>query len=230
MAVALVFVQFEIFIVLNVVNWVIPILLIVLGAETALNVVFDIYRPRVKGEYGRSAFDSRLLGIINEPGGILHTAASTVDYQFGFKVSQTWFYKLLEKAILPLVLFAAVTLYSLSCIVVVSPDEEAIIEHFGNPLERSGDVRLAGPGLAFKLPWPFGIAYKHPTKTISQLNIGFVPEIDPETKEIKRDPRLWGKAHYAEEYPLLVASEQGGTIHGCPSGRSGSSVGRRRLT
>jgi regulator of protease activity HflC (stomatin/prohibitin superfamily) len=208
LGVALALVQFKILVLVNVLNWVIPILLVVLGAETALNVVLDIYRPRLKGEYPRSAFDSRLLGLINEPAGILRTAAGAIDYQFGFEVSQTWFYKLLEKAIVPLMLFAGVTLYLLSCIVVVAPNEEAIIEHFGNPLTRAGDKRVVGPGLMFKWPWPIDIAYKHPTKRVSEISIGFVPKVDPETKEVIREPSLlWGKAHYEKEYKLLVASE-----------------------
>jgi len=210
LAIALALAQFRIFIVVNVIGWVIPVLFLVLGVETALNVVLDIYRPRLKGQYSRSAFDSRLLGVINEPGDIFRTAASAIDYQFGFKVSQTWFYKLLEKAIAPLVLFAAVTLYLLSCIVVVAPNEEAIIEHFGNPINDANDVRVIGPGLAFKWPWPIDIAYKHPTKMISEISIGFVPKIDPKTKEVVREPLLWGRAHYEKEYNLLIASEQTG--------------------
>jgi membrane protease subunit HflK len=182
-------------------------LLIVLGIETALNLVLDIYRPRLKGQYSRSAFDSRLLGVINEPGGILRSAADAIDYQFGFKVSQTWFYKLLEQAIVPLVLFGAITLYLLSSIVVVAPDEEAIIERFGNPLNDTNEVRLIGPGLTFKWPWPIEIAYKYPTKKISEIGIGYVVEEDPQARE-KPQPKLWGRKHYKEEYYLLVASEQ----------------------
>jgi len=209
LAVALALVQFKVFVVMTIISWVIPILLVVLGAETALNVVLDIYRPRVKGQYSRTAFDSRLLGIINEPGGIFRSVASAIDYQFGFKVSQTWFYKLLEKAIAPLALFAGVTLYFLSCIVVVSPNEEAIIEHFGNPLDKAGKVRCVGPGLTFKWPWPIDTAYKHPTKIVSELSVGFVPRTDPKTGEVLPEKELlWGKAHYEQEYHLLAASEQ----------------------
>jgi membrane protease subunit HflK len=192
----------------NVMALVISGLLVVLGVETAVNLVLDVYRPRLKGLYSRSAFDSRLLGAINEPGGILRSVADAIDYQFGFKVSQTWFYKLLEQAIVPLVLFGAVTLYLFSCVVVVSPDEEAIIERLGNPKNKAGEVRLLGPGLALKLPWPFDIAYKHPTKMISEISIGFVPRVDPKTGKIERKPLLWGETHYEKEYQLLVASRQ----------------------
>jgi regulator of protease activity HflC (stomatin/prohibitin superfamily) len=211
LAISLALAHFNWYPAVTVIAFVIPILLIVLGAETALNVVLDIYRPRIKGEYSRAAFDSRLLGIISEPGGIFRTAASAIDYQFGFKVSQTWFYRLLEKAIVPLVLFSVVTLYLFSCIVVVNPNEEAIIEHFGNPANDADDVRLIGPGLAFKWPWPIDIAYKYPTKKVMELSIGFVPRVDPRTGEVIPEQLLWGRAHYEDEYQWLVASEQTST-------------------
>jgi len=211
LAISLAFAHFKIFKGVNAIGYIVPVLFLVLGLETSLNIVLDIYRPRLKGQYSRSAFDSRLLGIINEPGGIFRTAASAIDYQFGFKVSQTWFYKLLEKAIAPLVLFAAVTLYLLSCFVVVAPNEEAIIEHFGNPVNETGEKRIIGPGLSLKWPWPIDIAYKYPTKIISEIAIGFVPKIDPVTKEvIPEKSLLWGKTHYEKEDLLLVASEQTG--------------------
>jgi membrane protease subunit HflK len=195
----------------NVIAWIIPGLLVILGAETTLNLVLDIYRPRIKGRYSRSAFDSRLLGVINEPGGILRSAADAIDYQFGFKVSQTWFYKLLEQAIVPLVLFGGITLYLFSCVVVVEPDEQAITEHFGNPLNEAGDVRILEPGLHIKWPWPIDNVYKYPTKRISEISIGFVPKIDPKTGEVERKALLWGEQHYEKEYRLMVASEQLGT-------------------
>ena len=160
LAISLALAQFKILIGMTILGWAIPILLIIVGGETALNVLFDIYRPRIRGQYNRSAFDSRLLGVINEPGGIFHTFASMIDYQFGFQVSQTWFYKLLEKAVLPLILFSIVTLYSLSCIVVVEPGEQAIVEHSG----RFDQNSVVGPGWHWKLPWPFEIAriIQHP--------------------------------------------------------------------
>ena len=184
---------------------VIPAFMIVFGLETALNLIMDIYRPRLKGQYSRSAFDSRLLGVINEPGGILRSAADALDYQFGFKVSQTWFYKLLEQAIVPLVLFGAVTLYAMSCIVVVGPDEQGIIEHFGNPLNKANEARIINPGLTLKLPWPIDKTYIYPVSKISEISIGY---LEDEAAKAQRSAKLWGQKHYKEEYKLLVASEQ----------------------
>jgi regulator of protease activity HflC (stomatin/prohibitin superfamily) len=204
-AVCLALAQFKMGLGLTVLGWAIPALLVVLGVEGLLNVLLDIYRPRIPGQYARSAFDSRLLGMLSEPGGILRTFASAIDYQFGFKVSQTWFYGLLEKAIVPLILFSIGTLYLLSCVVVVGPGQEALIEHFGS-FEAGG--RVAGPGICAKLPWPFEKAYKYPTKQIQQINIGFVQEA--ESDAFARKPLLWGEEHYQEEYNLLVATEAQG--------------------
>ncbi len=204
-------VHFQFGVPVKVIAYVIPILLLILGAETALNTVFDIYRPRLKGQYNRSAFDSRLLGVINEPGGIFHSAAAAIDYQFGFKVSETWFYKLLERAILALILFSAATLYLASCIVVIEPNEEAIVERFGNPLDGNDQVRRLEPGIHFKLPWPIDTAYAYPTRDLLEVYIGYVPERDPKTgKVIPQAALLWGQTHYKEEYSFLASSDYTG--------------------
>ncbi len=207
LAVGLAFAQFQFSIVLSVINWIVPILLLTLGAETALNTIFDIYRPRLKGQYSRSAFDSRLLGIINEPGGIFKSAASSIDYQFGFKVSQTWFYRLIEKAIVPLILSSGLILYLLSCLVVIAPNEQAVIERFGRVMISDNKPRVVDSGLTFKWPWPIDIVRKYPTKKIKLLNIGFVPKINPLNGEEIRQPLLWGQEHYEKEYDVLVAGE-----------------------
>ncbi len=211
LALGLAAIHFHHYLAVRIIGYVIPILLIVLGVETALNVVLDIYRPRLKGQYSRTAFDSRLLGIINEPGGVFRSAAAAIDYQFGFEVSQTWFYKLLEKAIVPLILFSVATLYLASCIVVVGPDEEAIIERFGDPLTSDSQIRLARPGFHLKLPWPIDIARKYPVKEINEIYVGYVPNTDERTGRVIPEPSLlWGQAHYKEEQSFLVASEYPG--------------------
>ena len=198
------FAQFKISIVLTALNWVIPSVIILVGCETALNFIFDMYRPRIQGQYSSSAFDSRLLGVIAAPHNILRTAANVIDYQFGFKVSQTWFYKIVEQAVIPLIIISAVILYLLSCVVIINPDSQAIIEKLGSPVDSQGKVRLAEAGITFKLPWPFGITREFPTKEIQEIYIGYVPLED---REGQKKPLLWGQEHYKEEYNLLVATE-----------------------
>ena len=180
---------------LAVLGYVIPLLLMLLGVEVVLNAILDVYRPRVAGQYSRAAFDSRILGMFNEPGGILHTVSHTIDYQFGFQVSQTWFYKLLEKAIFPLILFALLILYLMSSFVVIGPGQAAVVERYGVP------VRDLEPGLHLKCPWPIEIVYVHPVDQIQRFSIGYKEgEADKEKKAF-----LWGEKHYEEEYNLLIA-------------------------
>ncbi|MFH1616097.1 MAG: SPFH domain-containing protein [Planctomycetota bacterium] len=202
LAIGLALFQFKFAIILAVLRYAIPVLLIILGVETALNIVLDIYRPRAGEQYARAAFDSRLLGMVCEPGQIIHTAAGALDYQFGFKVSQTWFYKLIAQAIVPLVLFSVVVLYLLSALFVVRPDEEAILERFGKAVQcrQTGSI---GPGLHLKFPWPIDIVYKYPVKKIRQINIGFVPK---DRDGDQNEPLLWDVEHYQQEYNIMVAT------------------------
>lgn len=198
------FAQFKVLTLLAALDWVVTIVIVVLGLETALNFVLDIYRPRLKDQYSSAAFDSRLLAIIASPGNILQTAASAIDYQFGFKVSQTWFYRIMEQAVVPLIIVSVVILYVLSCIAIIDPESEGIIEHFGSPYDSQGKVRLIGPGLTFKLPWPFETIKEFPANEIQEIHIGYVPQEDPEKQNAAL---LWGKEHYKAEYNLLVATE-----------------------
>ena len=203
-AAGMAFAQFKIQIVLTVLNWVVPIILLLVGCEAIINFVFDLYRPRIKGQYGIAAFDSRLLASLAAPHHILRTVAGVIDYQFGFKVSQTWFYQIVEQAIIPLVIVSAAILYFLSCIVLIEPGSQAIVEKFGSPYNAQGKVRLVDSGLSFKLPWPFGIARIFPTKEMQEIYIGYVPL---EEQQGVKQPLLWDKEHYKEEYNLLVATE-----------------------
>ena len=76
--------------------------MVVLAGETLFSFVLDIYRPRMPDAEPRACFDSRLLSLISEPGGIASTIAEAMNYQFGFEVSQTWFYQLLQRTLVPL--------------------------------------------------------------------------------------------------------------------------------
>ncbi|MCK5845565.1 MAG: hypothetical protein KAG97_12700, partial [Victivallales bacterium] len=77
------------------------IVLATLAAELLVNFIIEFYRPRTKLE-DKPVFESRMLSVITEPGGVLRNISDTLDYQFGFKVSGTWIYRFLERSIVPL--------------------------------------------------------------------------------------------------------------------------------
>lgn len=177
------------------------ILMFVLAGEMVLNYIFDFYRPRIAGEEHRPFYDSRLLGMFSEPGGILNSLAKSVDYQFGFKVSETWFYKLLGRAILPLLLVQVVVIFLLTTIVVVPPGHQAVIEHFGKPRAAT-----AGPGLHLTWPWPIDQADIIPVERVQRIEVGYVSD-ERDAHKTLGDPVLWTQKHYAKEYMLLVGDK-----------------------
>ena len=120
--------------------YVIPVLMVVLAVETFINFVLDIYRPRTPGVEPRACFDSRLLGLLAEPGGIASSIAEAINYQFGFQVSQTWFYQLLQRTFVPLAATGALALWLLTCVVIVQPYEHVIIERWGRQLNAKSPL------------------------------------------------------------------------------------------
>jgi len=184
------------------------ILVVILGLSTIesfANLVLEIYRPRTQAKAQRTLYESRLVGLMGQPAGLVTTAAQALDYQFGFKVSDTWFYKFLERALAWLILFQLGMLMLSTTFVIIDPNELAIVERFGKP-RQAGSV--LEPGLHFKLPWPVEQVYRHPAKELQSFNVGY------ETSESDDRDRgrvlLWTATHYDEELNFLVASQEQG--------------------
>ena len=178
------------------------VLLVVLGLATLellFNVVFEAYRPRLKGQVTHLLYDSRVIGLVGDPAGFFSTAALALDYQFGFKVSETWFYRFLQRTIAWLILLQIGILWLSTCVVFIEPGEQALIERFGKP---AGQVLEPGPHL--KLPWPVDVVYRYQTRAIQTFLVGVIPDEKLEKERVL----LWTKAHYKEEVNMLVASRQ----------------------
>ncbi|MCK4341655.1 MAG: hypothetical protein KAY37_08030 [Phycisphaerae bacterium] len=184
--------------------YILPVLMIVLAVEMAINFVLDIYRPRTPGAEPRACFDSRLLGLFAEPGGIASSIAEALNYQFGFQVSQTWFYQLLKRAFVPLLAIGALALWLLTCLVVVQPYEHVIIERFGRQINAGGEgqPKPYGPGLHFKWPWPIETVRTYNTGELHQISIGWKKfDAKPKYEEFKKPVLLWtDKMHYGQEH------------------------------
>lgn len=178
----------------------IGILMIWMGVETLINYVLDFYRPRVPGEEQRPFYDNRLLGMFSEPVGILRSVANTIDYQFGFKVSETWFYKLLGRAVLPLLLLQVVIILALTCIVVVPPGHQAVLEHLGRLVPKT-----AKAGIHFTWPWPLDSTTIIPVERIQRMAVGYEEEAVSDEDALKPQVILWTVKHYKKEHQLLVA-------------------------
>jgi regulator of protease activity HflC (stomatin/prohibitin superfamily) len=181
------------------------------AVETLLALVLEGYRVRVHGREARLLYESRLVGLLGQPEAIITTAAHALDYQFGFKVSDTWFYRFLEKALGWLVLAQFGALVLSSCFFIVEPGDQALLECFGKPMGENGVV---GPGLHLKPPWPIGWTTNYHTEQVQSFLVG----ADPETTETI----AWAVGH-AKEQDFLVASRESlpaATPSNAPAGRS----------
>jgi regulator of protease activity HflC (stomatin/prohibitin superfamily) len=143
------------------------------AVETLLALVLEGYRVRVQGRETRLLYESRLVGLLGQPEAIITTAAHALDYQFGFKVSDTWFYRFLEKALGWLVLVQLGVLVLSTCFVIIEPGDQALLECFGKPMGKDGVI---GPGLHLKPPWPIGQTRVFPTERIQSFLVGAEPE------------------------------------------------------
>lgn len=190
---------------------IIPLFLVLLGVEMLFSLLLDIYRPRVPGQETHPSYESRFLDLFTSSQGLWRTAAHTLDYQFGFKVSETWFYQFMEKTIAPLLFFQLVALYLLTAVVVVQPEHQAVIERFGQPFPQ-----ILGPGIHFKWPWPIDAVYHYPVNRVQTLQLG-AKEVEEENGHDDDDGHghshgkkekkslLHTKNHFHDEYNFLIA-------------------------
>jgi regulator of protease activity HflC (stomatin/prohibitin superfamily) len=177
------------------------VLLGLMAAEMLVTLLLEIYRPRVKGKITRPIYDSRLVGLLGQPESLFTTAAQALDYQFGFNVSETWFFQLLQKNLAMLLLAQFAVLLLSTCVVFIDAGEQAVLEHFGKP---SG---VLTPGAHLKLPWPADKIYRYRTDQIQTLDVGYVPDAQSENEKTI----LWSVAHTKEDN-FLVGNRESVTI------------------
>lgn len=177
------------------------VLLTLVALETLVGLVLEIYRPRVKGRTARILYESRVIGLLSQPESLFTTAAHALDYQFGFKVSETWFYQFAQRALGWIFLVQLGALWLSTAFVVLEPSEQALLERFGESVKGR---EVLQPGFHFKFPWPIDQAHRYSTESIQSFHIGFIP--DP-AKE-KEKTVLWTVAHTKEEFNMLVASRE----------------------
>jgi regulator of protease activity HflC (stomatin/prohibitin superfamily) len=169
------------------------VLLGLMAAEMLVTLLLEIYRPRLKGKIARPLYESRLVGLLAQPESLFTTAAQALDYQFGFKVSETWFFQLLQKN-LPVLLVAQLAVLFLSTgVVFIDPGEQAVLERFGRP------VAVLEPGAHLKWPWPADMIYRYRTEQIQTFVVGYTPDAQSEGASTI----LWSINHGKEDNFLV---------------------------
>ncbi len=181
-----------------------PVVMLLLGVEIVLGLVLGFYRPRKADVFYRPAFDSRVLGWLTRPESIGKIFSETINYQFGFEVSKSWFMRLLGKALLPLAFVCIAMIIAMSSVVIVEPHQQAVVTQNG------AFVRIAEPGMSFKAPWPFGKAEKYDINRVLSIRLGSQAHLE---KDQRIDgPILWTNRHVAEgsEEKLMITAQPEG--------------------
>ncbi|HYE02114.1 MAG TPA: SPFH domain-containing protein [Phycisphaerales bacterium] len=180
-------------VVLRYLTAVIPLAMLALGGEIVLNFLLNIYRPRRAGEVPRPAFESRVLGFVAAPDRIAESIGEAINYQFGFNVTASWFYRLLSRWIAALVAVGALVIWGMTFMAVVGPDEQ------GLRLRNGALVETVGPGFYTKLPWPLERIERFKATAARRMNLAAPPPVGDRAV-------LWTNEHGVDEkeYYLLV--------------------------
>ncbi|MBT4817462.1 MAG: protease modulator HflK, partial [Lentisphaerae bacterium] len=187
------------------------------AVEKAGIVVAALYGPRHSGPPA-AVYRSRLAELLVAPEQFVHGVTDVLDYQFGFRVSDTWFFRVLVRAVVPLLALQLGVLGVVSCFVIVNPGEVAIVERWGAP--REGDL---GPGLHGKLPWPIETVRRLNAARIRDVRIG-VPTPDLTGSHAEgRVPGLWRSAG---DWAAVFVSAS----HSAGAPRVGEATGKGRAT
>ncbi len=179
----------------TIVAFILPGIQLIFAAELLLNFVLDIYRPRLPGDEYRPSYDSRLFNLLAEPTRVGHSIADTINYQFGFEVSGTWFYQLISRAFVPLIAFAVLVMFGMTSIVVVNDGEQCVVKHWG---KVPADHQTLEAGIHFKWPWPIDTAERFETGLIHEITLGVGQSRSPSLTRDRNELVLWTEEHGAQ--------------------------------
>ena len=192
----------------SVIAYVLPVFMLIVGAELVGNFILDLYRPRIPGAERRFSYDSRMLNLIASPESIGHSIAEALNYQFGFEVSSSWFYQLLQRAFAPLLLAGVMIVWLMTSVVVVEEGQAYVVLHWGKEYPQGHPQRLLTPRSRPYLiwPWPIDTARKFDTGKVHEIVLGIgTPQKEKLAKGGKR-VYLWTEEHGPqEELDTIVA-------------------------
>ncbi len=196
------------------ITWAVFVVISISALENLVTLVLELYRPRTDNKKARILYESRLIGLFGQPGGLISTAAQALDYQFGFKVSETWFYRYVEQKLALIVAIQFVVLFLSSSFVVVHANEKAALERFGKRVD------ILEPGFRFKMPWPIDKVYRYKTGEVQSFTLGVMNDnlkkdkLGDEGDDKKVEILLWTQQHNhgsgenpEQNFNMIVASD-----------------------
>ncbi|MEM7167634.1 MAG: protease modulator HflK [Planctomycetota bacterium] len=165
----------------------------VLVVDAAVAALLRLYRPAVERESSGPVGSSLILEIVLRRSNPWEEASQRIESSLGVKLGETWGFRFVRRALVPLVLATAFLAWG-STIATVVP-----VGHKGVRVEMGRFVEPAiGPGWHWTLPWPFETIQIVPTGRVDELVLGFERDTG--------QPILWAEKHYEGEQNLLVGA------------------------
>ncbi len=198
-------------------TWLFCIIGLFLAGERIVTWVLELYRPQSQSIWEIPVYESRILGLFNQPQGILVNLAVIVDYQFGVKLSERWLYAWIRRAVLPIILVQLISLSLLTSIVYIQPHESGLSQNWW-----SSNLQTLAPGLHFQLPWPMTKVERIPNGRVQHLSINPV-EFDRSNNEKQVLPELilWQNARFK---PNLLMAGSRSSSRGTRAGKESQSA------
>ena len=171
------------------VGGVLMLLLAFTAIEYLLSAILEIFRPKVAGKQKRLLYQSRMVGLVAKPENLFTSVGHVLDYQFGFKVSQTSGYQFLRERLGIVIGLQIIVLWLSTTVVVVEPSERGRLVDGSRGEEQTS---LLEPGFHLKLPWPFASVEKFNPDQVHTFHVGLEPLSEDEIPPQFRDrPGLW---------------------------------------
>lgn len=137
-------------------------------------------------------------------GNPLRSLNRAIESRLGVSLRASWALRFTRSALVPAIILVALLQWGLSALCVVQLDHLGVRESFGQV-----DGAALGPGLHWKLPWPFGRMRQYPAKNVSTTYVGFIRDAD------RQPAYLWSKKHAQQEFALVLGNGSELVAVGC---------------
>ncbi|MCB1070096.1 MAG: protease modulator HflK [Kiritimatiellae bacterium] len=174
------------------------VLLVVHTVELVWNSLLSIYSPH-RDTQKATSYETKLGAWLIHPSEWTKPLSESVDYQFGFSISRTWFARFLRRALLPFVGFQILVIYALSSMAIIGPNDVGIKERFGKPVQPDP---LLMSGFHWKWPWPFEAVRRVPARMALLTHLG----VDVDDTLLRPPQILWTVPHFPGEDLFVTAS------------------------
>jgi len=165
------------------------------GLETLFNAVRFLLSTGTRGEL--VFFRTRsILGLLFQRK-TREKFLGFVEARLGVRIRGSRGLRALRTGALVLLPLGLLGLYFSTCFTTLGPDEEGVLERFGEPVSREA----LGPGLVVKFPWPVDRVRRVEAKRIRRQTVGF--------KGDDVSPVLaWARTHAGLEAPFLSGDDK----------------------